>query len=77
MITLYTRPLCGFCDTVKERLEELAIPYKEKSIDTEDNLVELMEKGGRRQVPYLVDDERGAAIYESAGIIQYLESLRA
>lgn len=77
MITLYTKPLCGYCNVVKDRIEELAIPYREKSIDTEDNLAELMEKGGKRQVPYLVDDERGMAMYEPAGIIQYLESLRA
>ncbi len=76
MITLYTRPLCPFCAKVKTRIDELAIPYEEKSIEKEENLAELMEKGGKRQVPYLVDDERGVSMYESDGIVQYLESLR-
>lgn len=33
---------------------------------------ELIEKGGKRQVPYLVDDAHGVAMYESDAIIDYL-----
>ena len=32
-----------------------------------------MEKGGKRQVPFLVDDERGVSMYESADIIAYVK----
>lgn len=33
---------------------------------------ELIEKGGKKQVPYLVDADRGEAMYESSDIIAYL-----
>jgi glutathione S-transferase len=35
---------------------------------------ELIEHGGKRQVPYLIDSERGTAMYESGDIIAYLVS---
>ncbi|MEK7128746.1 MAG: glutathione S-transferase N-terminal domain-containing protein [Patescibacteria group bacterium] len=75
MITLYTKPYCQYCERVKNRIGELAISYEEKSIESEDNLAELIEKGGKRQVPYLIDNERGVSMYETEDIIQYLESI--
>ena len=36
-------------------------------------LDELMEKGGKRQVPFLVDEENGVSMYESDDICRYLE----
>ena len=76
MITLFTRQYCPYCDKVKTRIEELAIPYTEKGIDLEENLGELLEKGGKRQVPYLIDDEHGVSMYESDSIVSYLESIK-
>lgn len=34
---------------------------------------ELIARGGKRQVPYLVDDARGVEMYESADIVAYLQ----
>lgn len=76
MITLYTKPFCPYCQKVKVRIDELAIPYTEKSVEDENNLKELIEKGGKRMVPYMVDEDNGIAMYESGDIITYLESLK-
>ena len=53
--------------------ENLKVDLDTKDI-TEDESVraELIEKGGKAQVPYLVDDEKGTAMYESGDIIEYL-----
>jgi len=37
-----------------------------------DAAAELVEKGGKTQVPFLVDTERGVMMYESSDIIDYL-----
>jgi glutathione S-transferase len=42
---------------------DIALPEYEK---------ELMDKGGKLQVPFLVDEERGVSMYESDDIIEYL-----
>ena len=33
---------------------------------------ELIARGGKQQVPYLVDDETNVEMYESADIVKYL-----
>lgn len=76
MITLFTKPGCPYCSKVLTRIEELSIPYNEKSIASEENLNELLERGKKRQVPYMIDEEKGVEMYESNDIIQYLESLK-
>lgn len=76
MITLFTKPGCPYCAKVLTRIEELSIPFTEKSIVSEENLNELLERGKKRQVPYMIDDEREVEMYESGDIIQYLESLK-
>ncbi|MEK7582001.1 MAG: glutathione S-transferase N-terminal domain-containing protein [Patescibacteria group bacterium] len=76
MITLYTQPISPCCEKVKTRIDELAISYTEKSIEDENNLNELIQKCGKRQVPYLVDSEHDVSVYGEESIIDYLESLR-
>lgn len=44
-------------------------------IDIDDDpayAAELIEKGGKRQVPYLVDTDKDVAMYESNDIIEYI-----
>jgi glutathione S-transferase len=40
--------------------------------ESEEALGELLEKGGQKQVPFLVDTETGVSMYESSDIIDYL-----
>ena len=39
---------------------------------SEDSLIQL---GGKRQVPFLVDNDRNIQMYESADIIEYLKTI--
>jgi glutathione S-transferase len=55
-------------------LEELALAYDEKNIADPAISEELVTRGGKRQVPYLVDDASGTEMYESNDIVEYLAS---
>ena len=52
--------------------ENLGVEFELKDIDDDAVAVELIEKGGKRQVPYLVDTEKDTAMYESGDIIDYI-----
>lgn len=73
MLTLYFKPTCPFCQRVIQMAENLNVKLEMKDI-TEDEaaLAELIEKGGENQVPFLVDSEKGASMYESNDIIEYI-----
>lgn len=73
MLTLYIKTGCPFCLKVKALAEELGIALKEKNIADNAVAEELIKRGGKRQVPYLVDLERGVEIYESRDIVEYLK----
>lgn len=72
MLTLYIKTGCPYCLAVLGKVNELGITVVEKNIADENNVRELIEKGGKRQVPYLIDDACGVSMYESADIIEYL-----
>lgn len=73
MLTLYVKSGCAYCAAAIKKLDDLGLPYTELNIA--DRRVEkaLIEKGGKHQVPYLVDEENLVAMYESAAIVDYLE----
>jgi len=73
MLILYTKTGCPFCRWVLEKLMELEVSFEERNIAEHNNLHELLEKGGKQQVPFLVDEEKGVSMYESEDIIEYLE----
>ena len=74
MLTLYFKPTCPFCQRVLNEAKEMGVEFNLKDISSDEAIAnELIEKGGKRQVPYLVDEERGEAMYESADIIEYLK----
>ena len=77
MITIYTLPHCPFCDNVKVFAEDNSIKFEDKSIEDAKNLKELIDKGGKRQVPFLVDEEHDVTMFESDDIIQYLGNQHA
>ncbi len=75
-LILYVKTRCPYCEKVRARAGELNIPLEERNIAQAEYLDELMEKGGKRQVPFLVDEERGVSMYESDDIITYIENLK-
>lgn len=50
---------------------KVELDLKDVSED-ETALAELLEKGGKNQVPFLVDVESGVSMYESSDIIEYM-----
>lgn len=74
MLTLYYKPTCPYCQKVLATIESLSIPVTLKDVAADEVLLEeLIAHGGMKQVPYLVDENRDTALYESDDIIAYLE----
>jgi glutathione S-transferase len=66
-------PTCPFCQRVMQVAENLKVDFDLKDIsEDEETRLELIEKGGNAQVPYLVDTEKEVAMYESNDIIEYI-----
>jgi len=73
MLTLYVETGCPFCERVLDTGVELGIDFELKNIAESGVIEELVERGGKQQVPFLVDDENDVEMYESDDIITYLE----
>jgi len=74
MLILYVKTGCPFCAKVLNTGKELGIAFDEKNIADDAVAAELVTRGGKRQVPYLVDAERGIEMYESEDIDAYLRA---
>ena len=58
-VTVYTGPMCNFCDAAKRLLNRNNIPYKEIDIAIEDGKREemLAKSKGRQTIPQIFFDE--------------------
>ncbi len=76
MIELYHAERCPYCVKVRYFLEVESIPYVSKPVPLGSASTplkeELMRLGGKTQVPFLVDPEKGMKMYESDEIIEHL-----
>lgn len=72
MLTLYVKTGCPYCARVLRAVQELDLIIEEKNIGDPKIAAELIARGGKRQVPYLVDDEHKVEMYESEDIAAYL-----
>ncbi len=73
MFTLYYKPSCPFCQRVLQMAENLHVTFDLKDISEDEAArLELIEKGGKQQVPFLVDTDKGVSMYESSDIIDYI-----
>ncbi|PSQ20968.1 glutaredoxin [Halobacteriales archaeon QS_8_65_32] len=80
MLELYQAEDCGYSETACETLTALGVSYVIHNPRTaagetrnEQTHEELTELGGRDQIPFLVDHQRGVSMYESDAIVEYLE----
>lgn len=80
MITLYVRTGCPFSAKAIAALDAYNVPFTEKNIADPGVLEELMELGGKKQVPFLDDDnmtpifhDDDILVYESDKIIAHIE----
>jgi len=76
MFVLYTKSGCPFCNRVLDYVEDNNIQIDERNVyDSEEAMAELMEKGGKRQIPFLHDTDKDVMMYESGDIIKYFKSM--
>ena len=73
MVDLYISETCPYCRKVMEFCKNNNIEYNKKDVSVMENYQELMQIGGKNQVPFLVDGS--IKMYESDDIIEYLKNL--
>jgi len=73
MLKLYVKTGCPFCNRVLDFVKEEGIDIELLNVyESQESMDELMEKGGKRQIPFLHDTDKDVMMYESADIIKYL-----
>lgn len=77
MLILYTSPVCPYCHIVTEFAQKKGIALDVRDITDGSNMNDLIAKGGKMQVPFFVDEEKDAAMYESRDIVAYLDKHHA
>jgi glutathione S-transferase len=73
-LVLYNMEGSPYCRKVREALSELDLEHVVKNMPKgTPKRAELVERGGKFQVPYLADPNTDTEMYESDDIIAYLE----
>lgn len=73
--TLYRLEGCPYCERVVDRLEELDIGFESVWVEgMHSRRNDVKRVSGQREVPVLVDEERGITMAESARIMEYLDA---
>ena len=75
MLDLFILETCPYCRKVMDFLEKNKIEYNKINIADKSAEESLIKLGGKRQVPFLVDNSRNLQLYESSDIIEYLNTL--
>lgn len=75
MIELFILETCPYCKKVMKFLEDKKLKYRLIDIANKESEESLIQIGGKRQVPFLVDNERNIQMYESDDIIEYLKTI--
>ncbi len=73
MLKLYIKNTCPFCHRVMQMADNMGIELEIRDVsENEEFLEELLSIGKKKQVPFLVDDDKNTSMYESSDIIDYL-----
>ena len=72
-LILYVKTGCPWCQKVLDFASGEGIEFELRNIADAGIADELIARGGKRQVPYLVDEKSATEMYESADIIEYLK----
>lgn len=75
MLELFVLENCPYCRKVMKFLDEENLKYEKFDISNKNSEDSLIQIGGKRQVPFLVDTERNIQMYESSDIIEYLKTI--
>jgi glutathione S-transferase len=75
LLELYNFEASPYCRKVREALNELDLDYLVKNVAKKSHRrPELVARGGKMMVPYLIDPNTGTELYESDDIVAYLEA---
>jgi len=75
MLTLYFKNTCYYCHKVRLFATKNGIDLGLKDVQADQSAKgELIDLGGKTQVPFLVDAGRNISMYESDDIIEYLRT---
>jgi glutathione S-transferase len=73
-LELWSFEASPFCRIVREKLCALELPYRLHNVGKgSPSRAAFVLRSGKMQVPYLVDPDAGAALFESAEIVAHLE----
>ena len=75
MFELFILETCPYCKKVTDFLEKEGVKYQKIDISNKESEESLIQIGGKRQVPFLIDTERNVQMYESNDIIEYLKTV--
>ena len=75
MIDLFILESCPYCKKVMKYMDENGIKYNKIDIANKASEESLVQIGGKRQVPFMVDKDRNIQMYESSDIIEYVKTL--
>ena len=75
MLDLFILETCPYCKKVMSFMDERDIKYHKVDITDKASEDALIQMGGKRQVPFLVDTDRNIQMYESNDIIEYLKTI--
>lgn len=73
MLELYIKTGCPYCQKVIDFAGREHITLTLRNIADPEILKELLRRGGKQQVPFLVDEQRHVSLYESDDIITYIQ----
>lgn len=76
MLELFVLETCPYCLKVMDYMDKNGIEYRKIDISNEESMNSLIQIGGKRQVPFLIDKDRNIQMYESNDIIEYLKTIR-
>ena len=71
-VTIYTGPLCNFCDAAKRLLTRNNVEYKEINIAIVDGAMDEMIKkaNGKRTIPQIFFDDQHIGGYDEARALE-------
>jgi|TARA_B100001741_G_C16180035_1_gene426400 glutaredoxin 3 len=77
-ITIYTGPLCNYCDAAKRLLTRNNIPYKEINIATVDGARDEMIKkaNGKQTIPQIFFDNQHIGGYDEVRTLEKEKKLQ-
>ena len=75
MLELFILESCPYCIKVMDFLNKKNMKYRKIDISNKESEASLIQIGGKRPVPFLVDTDRNIQMYESNDIIEYLKTI--